>query len=527
MRSVRRTNKHQGPSALLRGVLLLALACKPATSETRPPGDTTGETKAGDPAPDPKVAEAAAKRAQLAALPALPGIEAAKPVVFPEAQAQVLANGLELVVLEDHEVPRVRVMAMVRAGEIYSPAEQPSLAEFTSALLAEGTTKRDKAKLDAQVDATGGSLDPFVDNELSGVIADVLARDAAFAFTAAAEVITRPALPESALKKHRDLILQGIDQEKASPLGLGARMAARIAYGPESAYARPFPTTAQVEGMTRDQVVAFHARHYVPNNAMLVVAGDITPAEARKLADKAFGGWAKGASVEVPKTRRKTAPIVQQIHIIDRKASAQASVLVVLPAPGIGEKGWLPVRVLGEALGGGLSGRLNMVLREQLGLTYGASAIHKFGYDGGAFYAGGSTKTSSAPEFLDALLRLIKEPGKDGVDEVELRRLVTKMSGQFALEAEGLDAITMKTIQQRTFGLPADFWSRYRGEIESITAEDLKAAGKELLDQNVQVVVIGRADKLVKALAGRNFAIEVYNTDLQLVTSNAHRLEAL
>lgn len=509
------------------GAAVLALACKPAATATKPPTEQAGKpvgVPASEVSADAKAGEAAAKRKQLAALPPLPGVEAPKPVKFPVAQAQTLANGLELVVLEDHEVPRVRVMAMVRAGQIYSPAEQPSLADFTSQLLAEGTTKRDKPTLDAQVDATGGSLDPFVDDELSGVVADVLTRDAAFAFTAAAEVIRQPALPDASTKKIKDRILQGIDQQKASPFGLGGRMAARLTYGAESPYGRPFPTTAQVEGMTREQAAAFHARHYVPNNAMLVVAGDITPAQARRLADKAFGAWAKGAPVAIPKTpKRKVVEAVQTIHVIDRKASAQASVLAVVPAPGIGEPGWLQIRVLEQALGGGLSGRLNMVLREQLGLTYGASAMHNFGYDGGAFYAGGSTKTSSAPEFLDALVRLLQEPGKDGVDATELRRLLTKMSGQFALEAEGIDTVAMKTIQQRVFGLAPDFWERYRGDIEAITAEDLKATSRAVLNQRFDVIVIGRADKLVKALSGKGWAIEVYNTDLQKIASDAQR----
>jgi zinc protease len=413
----------------------------------------------------------------------------------------------------------VRVMAIARAGHIYSPADQPRLAQLTSQLLGEGTTNRDKVTLDAQVDATGGSLDPFVDDELAGVTADVLSRDAAFAFTAAAEVMTRPALPETSLTKHRNLILQAIDQEKASPFGLGARMASRIVHGEESPYGRPFPTTAQVEAMTRAQAAAFHARHFVPGNAMLVVAGDITPAQARKLADRAFGGWQKGEAVPVPKTRRPAPPTAPVVYIVDRKASAQASVLAVVPAPGIGEPGWLQIRVLEQALGGGLSGRLNTVLREQLGLTYGASASHDFGFDGGAFYAGGSTKTSSAGEFLDALTRLLREPGKDGVDQAELGRLLTKMSGQFAVEAEGLDAITAKTVQQRLFGLPADFWERYRGDVEAISRTDLQATSRALLvDQPLQVVVIGRADKLAPALA-RFGEVRVFNTDLQRITA--------
>jgi len=507
---------------LMIGGVCAALACEPASTATRPPGGA-GEAKPAADAEAAKDAEAeqaaAAKRAQLAALPALPGIEAPRAVKFPAAQVQTLANGLELLVLEDHEVPRVRVMAIARAGDIYAPQDQPSLAQLTSMLLAEGTTKRSKAALDLQVDATGGSLDPFFDDELSGVIADVLAKDAAFAFTAAAEVMTQPALPETSLDKLKGLILQGIDAEKASPFGLGARMAARVVHGEESPYGRPFPTKEQVEAMTRAQVVAFHARHFAPGNAMLVVAGDITPAQARKLADRSFGAWKKGEAVAIPRAKRPAPPTTPVVYLIDRKASAQASVLAVVPAPGIGEPGWLQIRVLEQALGGGLSGRLNMVLREQLGLTYGASASHNFGYDGGAFYAGGSTKTSSAGEFLTALTRLLQEPGKDGVDQAELRRLLTKMSGQFALEAEGLDAVTMKTIQQRVFGLAPDFWERYRGDIEAISQADLQATSRSLLvDQPLQMVVIGRADKLAKPLASFG-EVRVYNTDLQRVTS--------
>jgi zinc protease len=499
---------------------LTLAACKPAPA-TPPPG---GTTSTGGPTTDEraaareqKTAEAAAKRARLAALPPLPGVEAPRPVKFPTPQVQTLPSGLELIVLEDHEVPRVRVSLFVKAGKIYSPAEQPSLAEFTAALLAEGTTRRDKARFDAQVDATGGSVDPSIDDEVAVVSADMLAREAAFGFAAVAEVTTTPAFPEASLKKVKDLLQQGVDAQKASPFGLGGRMAARIVYGEESPYGRPFPTPAQIEGMTREQVLAFHARHYVPGNAMLVVAGDITPAQARRLADKSFGTWRGGQAVPAPRSKRAAAPTGPAVYIVDRKASAQATVLALVPAPVIGEPGWLQLRVLEQVLGGGLSGRLNMVLREQLGLTYGAGAFHSFGYDGGTFAAGGSTKTKSADEFADTLVELLRQPGTEGVPDAELGRLLTKISGQFALEVEGPEAVAAKTVQQRLFGLPADFWERYRSEVEAITPAALQATSKAMLvDQPLQLVVVGRADKLEKELA-RYGEVRVFDTDLKRV----------
>ena len=506
-------------------VIAALLACnKPA--ETTPPKDDKPVVTTPEPVKDTddketarlrKAEETAAKRAQMAALPALPGVTAAKAVKFPVPQVQTLANGLELVVLEDHEVPKVRISGFVKAGKIYAPADSPALAEFTAQLLGEGTKKRDKATFDAQVDATGGTISSAIDDEIAAVTADMLARDAAFGFTAVAEQLLQPALPEASVKKIQDLLTQGIDQEKSSPFGLSSRMAARAIYGEESAYGRPFATAAQIAGLSRDQAVGFHQRLYQPGNAMLVVAGDITPAQARKLADKAFGGWAKGAAVPVPRTKRPEPAKGPVVYLVDRKASAQASVLALVSAPGIGEPGWLQIRVLEQLLGGGLSGRLNQVLREQLGLTYGAGAFHNFGYDGGAFYAGGSTKTKSAAEFTEALLDLLRQPGKEAVPAAELRRLLSKISGQFALEVEGIDTIAGKTVQQRLFGLAPDFWERYRSEVESISAESLQQTSRGLLvDQAVHVVVVGRADKLKKELAGFG-EVRVFDQDLNRI----------
>jgi len=483
-------------------------------ADTKPPASAAAEQKA---ASDRQAQETAAKRAQLAALPALPGVEAARAVKFPEPQIQTLPNGLELVVLEDHEVPKLRVSAFVKAGNIYAPGDQPSLAEFTLLLLGEGTKKRDKASFDARVDETGGDIIAAIDDEVAGVTADVLARDASFAFQAVAEQVIQPALPETSLKKIKDQLLQGVDVQKASPFGLSSRMAARAIYGEESPYGRPFPTTAQIEGMTREQALAFHAKHYSPGNTMLVVAGDITPKQARQLADKAFGTWRPGQVVPVPKAKRPAPATGSVVYIVDRKASAQASVLALVAAPGIGEPGWLQIRVLQQLLGGGLSGRLNMVLREQLGLTYGAGAFHSFGYDGGAFFAGGSTKTKSAAEFTQALIDLLRQPGSEAVEAVELRRLLSKISGQFALEVEGMDTVSLKTVQQRLFGLQPDFWERYRTDVESISAEDLQKSTRSLLvDQAVQIVVVGKADKLRKELA-KFGEVRVYDTDLKRI----------
>ena len=160
---------------------------------------------------------------------------------------------------------------------------------------------------------------------------------------------------------------------------------------------------------------------------------------------------------------------------------------------------------------------MNQVLREQLGLTYGAAAFHRFGYEGGMFFAGGGTKTKSAGEFTEALLDLLKEPGTKGVPEDELGRVKSKLSGEFALEVEGVGVMARKTITQRMYGLPADFWERYRVDIEGVSGQALLAASAALWNQRpVQIIAIGRADKLKPDLAPFG-EIRVYDQDLKRV----------
>ncbi|MCA9715555.1 MAG: insulinase family protein [Myxococcales bacterium] len=516
---------HQDTSRRRRGHALLAAclgvtlvgACTKTKQDTAPPVQQDTRTE-DEKARAAKAEEAARKRAELAALPALPGVKAPAPVKFPEPVITTLDNGLELIVLEDHEVPSVDITLHVKAGEIYSSAEQPTIAKFTAYMLGEGTKKHKKAKLDALIDATGGALGSGAGDERATISASLLAGDAELGLSLIAEQALRPTFPEESFDKVKDMMIQEVASQKSQPFGLALQFGRRVVYGERSAYGRPFPTDAQIKGMTRAQVLAFHETHYVPNNAMLVIAGDITPEQAQKLTKKHFGAWARGADISVPRAEAPARPSKTVVHLIDRPASAQATVMVAVPAPGIGEQGWLEAKALQSVFGGGLSARLNQVLREQLGLTYGAAAFHSHGFDGGVFFAGGGTKTKSAGEFAQALIDVLQQPGEEGIEAKELARVLSKISGQFALEVEGVDTVAAKTVTQRLYGLPDGFWERYRADVESVTPAQIKASTRQLfVDQPVQIVAIGKAKKIRESLSQFGEVI-VYDTQLQRVS---------
>jgi zinc protease len=500
------------------GVMVATLACKPKEPAT-PPVDPAAEAAAKaqadkEAAAKERADKAAAKRAELAALPPLPGVEAPKPVDFPKPIVSSLDNGLEVIVLEDHEMPVVDISLVVKAGNIYAPAEHSKLAALTANLLEEGTKKLKKEDLDTKIDATGGSKAVSAGDELVVLGADVLARDADLGMKLLAAEAMEPTFPEDSFKKIKDLMIQEVQSQKSSPFGLALQMGEHVIFGDKSPYGRPFPTDEEIAGLTRDQVVAFYDKHYHPGNAMLVIAGDITPDKAAKLAKKHFGKWKAGEAIAAPSGDKQTAPDKTVVHLIDRSASAQATIAVVVPAPKIGEAGYLDGKILQATLGGGLSGRLNQVLREQLGLTYGVGAFNSYGYEGGMFFAGGSTKTKSAGEFTEALLELLKEPAEKGIDADELGRIQSKLSGQFALEVEGVGVMASKTITQRTYGLAPDFWERYRVDIEAATPEQLKASSQALWGGPVQIIAIGRASKLKDALSAFG-EVRVYDTSLK------------
>ncbi|MCA9634951.1 MAG: insulinase family protein, partial [Myxococcales bacterium] len=315
-------------TSLSAALLIAGPACKP--KETAPPVDPAAEAAAKEEA-DKAAAkkkrddEAAAKRAQLAALPPLPGIEAPKPVKFPKPEVTKLDNGLEVIVLEDHETPVVDISLVVKAGNIYAPAEHSKLAELTAYLLAEGTKKHTKAQLDQMVDATGGDTSSSPGDEFVVVGADVLARDADLGLKVIAEEVMEPAFPEDSFKKIKDMLIQSVASEKSSPFGLALRMGERLVFGEQSAYGRPFPSDEEINALTREQVVAFHQRHYHPGNAVLVIAGDIKPDKAAALAKKHLGKWKAGEAIAAPKADKPAAIGQTIVHVIDRKGSAQAT----------------------------------------------------------------------------------------------------------------------------------------------------------------------------------------------------------
>ena len=137
-----------------------------------------------------------------------------------------------------------------------------------------------------------------------------------------------------------------------------------------------------------------------------------------------------------------------------------------------------------------------------------------YGYDGGLFYAGGGTKNKTADQFAEALVDLVFQLGEEKPAEQELARVKAFVSGRFALEAEGVDATVSKTIVQRQYGLPDDFWARYRTDVEAITADQLHEVGKTVFDRSkLQIIVIGKRKKLEKQLE-KFGKVHVYDRDL-------------
>ena len=492
-------------------------ACKPEPEQVVTPEDTQ-ETKQEPELSDKErtAQEAAAKRAMLEALPPLPGIEKSKPVEFPDPVISTLDNGLRLVVLEDHETPRVSAQLLVGAGDIYAPADNTMLASLCASALTEGTTKTKKAKLDEAIDDTGGSLGASAGDELASISASMLSGDLGVALKIIAEQAQFPAFEDESLTKVKDAMILGLRSEKANVQALAFRMAQRVLYGDSSPYGRPFATEEAITAITAEQVRAFHQAHYLPNNATLLVVGDVDAAAVAKLAKKHFGKWQKGAEVAVPRSQSVPSLDEPTVHIIDRSGSVQATIMVVMRAPKIGDQGWLETQLLNQVLSGGtLTTRLNLVLREQLGLTYGAYSAHFHGYDGGALIGGGGTKNSSAGEFATALIDLMYGFGEQPVGASELERIKALVSGRFALESEGAGFTAAKTQERLLYDLPEDFWSNYRVEIDKLTPEQLLSVGQTVMDRgSLQLIAIGRAKALQSKLEDFG-TVKIYNTDLE------------
>ena len=431
-----------------------------------------------------------------------PAPERLRPVRFPPFQEVALPNGMSLVLVENHEQPTLSVSLSFRAGTAYDPAGKEGVAALTAELLTKGTPTRTADQIAATIEGVGGSIGASAGDDFFTVSTDVLSDHAELAFTLLGDVARHPTFPDDELELARTRYLSSLEVELSQPENVAARAFDRELYG-KNPYGRN-PTPDSYKGITKNDVVSFAARRLRPGGALLVVAGDITLAQARALANTAFGSWRGTAA---PVALGPAAPVKRStdILLVDRPGSVQSNIVLgnttFLPT----DTTYYPARIAAHVLGGGSDSRLFMILREQKSWTYGSYAALRRNRGLGHWEATFEGRTEVTDSALTELLHQIDRVRTEAISDSELTAAKGFLVGSFPLTIETPRQIAQVVTTARLLGLGPDYIQRYRDRLNAVTAARARAAAQRVFRRDaLTIVIVGDAKALydkLKAIA--------------------------
>lgn len=431
-----------------------------------------------------------------------------RPFRFPDFRRERLANGLELIVAPLRSVPLVDAVLWLPAGADRNPVERPGLAALTATLIDEGTERRDGPEIATTIEKMGGSLTTRADWNGAVVSLEGLARDLAPALDLGAEVARRPSFPPHEVERLRQQALAELLRRRDQPAVLAEEALSRTLYPGTPWGALILGDEATMAALSRDEVAAFHAAHYRPAGAALVVAGDVDPDAVRALAERHLGDW-EGALPPAAGEVRPDEPAARRVVIVDRPDAAQTELRLAHPGVPRTHPDRTRLGVLNAILGGKFTSRLMLNLRERHGYTYGVSSRFVDRRGPGPFVVSTAVANdvagAAAAEALAELARLREEPVGVG----ELGETRDYLLGVFPYTLQTHSDVLGRLAELAEWGLPDDHYERTLESIASTTPEQLlELARRHLRPESAAVIAVGPASALAPQLE-RFGAVEV------------------
>jgi zinc protease len=422
-------------------------------------------------------------------------------VTLPKPREADLSNGVHLIVLEDHRTPQVSFQMIIEgAGGYYDPASLPGLAGFTASLMREGTATKTSEQISEQLDrlASAVNVSAGIASPSATVAGNGLTNNLDTVLALMADILMHPSFPQAEIDRYKNRTRAGLISQRSNPSFLAQERLNRVLYGDHPA-GRVSATPEAVGALTRDALVEFHAAHYVPDRAVLAVAGDITLQQTTAKAEAAFGSWKKSGATIAAQT--DPAPLAgPTISLVARPKSVQTSLRIGTQSIERTNPDYEALTVANRIIGGP-TGRLFEHLREQKGYTYGANSFFNATKIRGAWTAATDVRSEVTDPALTDLMDEIRQMREAAVAEKELVNAKKSIVGSFALLMERPNAILQNYIDRHIYKLPPDYWDTYASRIEAVSAADVqRVAQKYWAPDRLQIVAVGDIAQVEPAL---------------------------
>ena len=420
----------------------------------------------------------------------------------PKPKRFKLKNGLEVMLVEFHDLPLIDFNLMIKTGGAANPPDRAGLADLTAHMLDEGTKTRTALAIADQVASLGATLSTGSTWDASNVSLSTLTRNLDGALDVFADVIANPNFDAKEFERVRDNLLTAITRRKDSPPTVANLAMTRLLYGQKHPYGWPMAgVEASIKKLTPADLRAFYEKYYRPNNAALLVAGDTTEAALRKKLEKAFAGWrAKGGSAPKLPAPEGASPVTR-IFLIDKADAPQSSIRVGLIGIERKSPDYFPVTVMNLILGGGFY-RLDLNLREGKGWTYGARSTVDSRRAPGPLSAGGEFVALHTADSVAEILKELASMRDADVTDVELGRAKDQIIKSYPARFATRGNVAAQLAELAVFGLPDSYVTDYTKKIAAVTKDDVRRVARKYLDPNhLTIVVVGDRKTLSEPLA--------------------------
>lgn len=436
---------------------------------------------------------------------------------LPPIEKTKLSNGLEVWMVEQRELPIIAMNLVLKTGQVNEPGGKTGVAGMTTSLIDDGTKKRSAVEIANELQAIGANMGAGGSWDATTVSMQTLAKNLDKALDIYSDVIQNPTFPAAEFESLRTRQMIGLRQQKSNPNAISNTVYNKVLYG-DHPYGRD-STEATLRAITRDDVVNYYASTFKPNNGVLIVVGDFDRASVKSKLEAAFSDWKAG---EVASTQLPPPPAAGSsgIYIVDRPNSAQSVVSVGQIGIDRANPDYFPVVVMNSILGGAITSRISMNLREDKGYTYGAGSGFQFRRGAGPFRAGGDMQTAVTKESVWELMKELKGiRGDIPITQKELDYNKQSLIRRFPSGFETVGAISNQLANLVVYGLPDSYFNDYIGKVNAVTIDDVNRAARQYLDPSkMAVVIVGDRKVIEPGLKELGMPITILDSDGNVVS---------
>lgn len=424
-------------------------------------------------------------------------------------------NGVRTIVMTDHRLPLVRWSLTMRRGGHSDPSGKEGLASLTGDMLRRGAGNMSFDQLNADLDSRGIDIGLSDGGDYTRLTGDCTTDQLEHGVQRTREILLTPSFPEAEFNKARQQMVESLVLSLDSPNGAAGLDMDQALYG-DSPLGRN-ATPESVKSITLDDVKKFYKDYYRPNNAILMISGDVSVEQGQALAKQLTEGWASGPMLQVD--YGKFPPPRRKIILIDRPAGQQATVQMAIPAYTNASDEKFAGSVAGQILTAGIDSRLGKYVRAEKGLAYGVHGVFAPGRQVGAFVAGTDTALESTADAIQAIFKVLSDMRNAPVTDQELAEAQQRVAGGMVM--------SMQTItQQANFradgilnGYPIDYYDKYPARIASVTPAQVQDVMKKYVKEDEMVIVVVAPASSVKAQLEKLGEVEIRSMPAQRKTS--------